>query len=309
MATDNDRYAAAVGMFDGLHAGHLFVLGKLRELAESRRLRPMVISFANHPTEVLSPADAPGLISGPAEKEKLIRALTGIERIEIMPFTTGFAAMTAARFLSHLKSRGVDVLAMGFNNHIGSDRLTATEAAALGIIEIVAMPPSPESNDLSSSALRRAIAGADFATAAAILSRPYSIEGTVVPGRQLGRKIGYPTANIEIEDAPRRLLPPDGVYAADVTVDHDPTAHRAMVNIGRRPTVDNSAEPLRTIEAHILNFSADLYSRRLTLTFLRRLRDERRFSSLEALTAQLALDAEAARSTEPILRTSANVSG
>ncbi len=298
MTTDNDRYIAAVGMFDGLHAGHLFVLGKLRALAESRGLRPMVISFANHPAEILSPAKTPRLIAGPEEKKELIRTLAGIGRVEIVPFTAGFAAMTAADFLSNLKSRGIGVLAMGFNNHIGSDRLTAAEASALGIIDIIALPPCPGGHDLSSSALRCAIENADFATAAAILSRPYSIEGTVVPGRQLGRKIGYPTANIEIEDAQRRLLPPDGVYAADVTVDRDPAVYRAMVNIGRRPTVDNSAAPLRTIEAHILALSADLYSRRISLTFLRRLRDERRFPSIEALKAQLALDAEAARNTE-----------
>lgn len=297
MSYNRVRYIAAVGMFDGMHAGHLFVLGQLRRLAAERDLRPMVITFRRHPADTLTPAKAPKLIMGPAAKTKAIRTLAAIDTVEVTDFTPQFAAMTAAQFLASLKDRGVAALAMGFNNHIGSDRLDADAARALGIIDIVALPPCPGDEHTSSSALRQAIAEADFGTAARLLGRPFAIEGTVVGGKQLGRTIGFPTANISPELADRQLLPPDGAYAADIAIDGDSTTHRAMVNIGIRPTVDHTDAPARTIEAHILDFDADIYGRRTTLTFRRRLRPERCFDSLDTLRTQLALDAEAARNS------------
>lgn len=297
MSDTEARYMAAVGMFDGLHSGHLFVLGQLRRLAAERGLRPMVITFRRHPADTLAPTKAPKLIMGPAAKAEAIRSLAAIDTVEVTDFTPRFAAMTAAAFLSLLKERGVAALAMGFNNHIGSDRLDADAARALGIIDITALPPCPGDESTSSSALRQAIAEADFDTAARLLGRPFSIEGTVVGGKQLGRTIGFPTANISPELSDRQLLPPDGAYAADIAIDGDSTTHRAMVNIGIRPTVDHTAAPVRTIEAHILDFDADIYGRHTTLTFRRRLRPERRFDSLDALRAQLTLDAAAARNS------------
>ncbi len=297
MSGTEARYMAAVGMFDGLHSGHLFVLGQLRRLAAERGLQPMVITFRRHPADTLAPSKAPKLIMGPEAKAEAIRSLAAIDTVEVTDFTPRFASMTAAAFLTLLKERGVAALAMGFNNHIGSDRLDADAARALGIIDIAALPPCPGDESTSSSALRQAIAEADFDTAARLLGRPFTIEGTVVGGKQLGRTIGFPTANISPEIADRQLLPPDGAYAADIAIDGDSTTHRAMVNIGLRPTVDHTAPPARTIEAHILDFDADIYGRHTILTFRRRLRPERRFNSLDALRAQLALDAAAARNS------------
>lgn len=291
------RYMAAVGMFDGLHTGHLFVLGELRRHAAARDLRPMVISFANHPSEILTPDRPVPILMSPDDKRKAINTLAGIERVEIIEFSTNFAAMTAADFLASLKDKGVEALAMGFNNHIGSDRLDAKGAASLGIIDIDQLPPCPGGEATSSSALRRAIAQADLDTAETLLGRAYTIGGVVTGGRRIGHTIGYPTANIETGLGPRQLLPPDGAYAADVLLEGESTPRRAMVNIGIRPTVDKSITPIRTIEAHILDFDADIYGSTLTLTFLRRLRPERRFASLEALRSQLALDAQEARRT------------
>lgn len=286
---------AATGMFDGLHAGHLFVLAELRRRATDRGLQPMVISFANHPSETLRPDKPVRLLMSAPAKRKAIRELAGIDTVEIIDFTPDFAAMTAAQYLATLKKKGVAALAMGFNNHIGSDRLDATGAAALGIIDIEQLPPCPGDEATSSSALRHAIGDADLDTATGLLGRPFAIDGTVVGGKRLGRTIGFPTANIAPTLGFRQLLPPDGAYAADITLEGETATRRAMVNIGVRPTVDNSAIPARSIEAHILDFDADIYGTPVSLAFLRRLRSERRFPSLDALRAQLALDATAAR--------------
>jgi len=289
------KYMAAVGMFDGLHAGHLFVLGELSRRAAMRGLTPMVISFGNHPSEILTPAGPVPMLMSPEAKRKAIADLTDISTVEIIDFTPKLAAMTAADFLKTLKNKGISALTMGFNNHIGSDRLDAAGAAALGIIDIEQLPPCPGDEATSSSALRRAIADADFDTARTLLGRPYVIDGTVVGGKHLGRTIGFPTANIAPALGRRQLLPPDGAYAADITLAGDTTPRRAIVNVGLRPTVDTSADPVRTIEAHILDFDADIYGTVISLTFLRRLRPERRFPSLDTLRAQLVLDAQAAR--------------
>ena len=297
MTSTEARYMAATGMFDGLHAGHLFVLAELRRRAADRGLQPMVISFANHPSETLRPNKPVRLLMSAPAKRKAIRELAGIDTVEIIDFTPDFAAMTAAQYLATLKKKGVAALAMGFNNHIGSDRLDATNAAALGIIDIEQLPPCPGDEATSSSALRHAIADADLDTAAGLLGRPFAIDGTVVGGKRLGRTIGFPTANIAPTLGSRQLLPPDGVYAADITLEGETATRRAMVNIGVRPTVDNSAAPARSIEAHILDFDADIYGTPVSLAFLRRLRSERRFPSLDALRVQLALDATAARHT------------
>lgn len=288
-------YMATVGMFDGLHTGHLFVLGELKRRAADKGLCPMAITFARHPAETLAPGHAPRLLMSAEAKRKAIAGLAGIEAVELIDFSPEFAAMPAARFLEMLKAKGVSSLAMGFNNHIGSDRLDAKAASALGIIDIEQLPPCPGDEATSSSALRSAIAEADFGRAATLLGRPYTIDGTVTGGKRLGRTIGFPTANIATALGPRQLLPPDGAYAADITLDGEASPRRAIVNIGLRPTVDNSTEPARTIEAHILDFDADIYGTHVSLTFLRRLRPERRFPSLDALRAQLAIDAQAAR--------------
>lgn len=295
MHTGTGKYMAAVGMFDGLHTGHRFVLGELRRHAAMRGMQPMVITFANHPSDILRPDNMPHLLMSVETKRRAISDLTGIQTVEVLQFTAEFAAMTAQEFLNKLKSRGVAALVMGFNNHIGSDRLDAKQAKGLGIIDIEELQACPGDENASSSCLRKAVSQADFAAAKALLGHNFTIEGSVVHGRKLGRTIGFPTANIQPHLAERQLLPPDGVYAADVMLKGENRTHRAIVNIGHRPTVDHSDTPARTIEAHILDFSGDIYGCGISLTFLSALRAEQRFPSLEALRTQLTADAEAAR--------------
>ena len=151
MHTGTGKYMAAVGMFDGLHTGHRFVLGELRRHAAMRGMQPMVITFANHPSDILRPDNMPHLLMSAETKRRAISDLTGIQTVEVLQFTAEFAAMTAQEFLNKLKSRGVAALVMGFNNHIGSDRLDAKQAKGLGIIDIEELQACPGDENASSS--------------------------------------------------------------------------------------------------------------------------------------------------------------
>ncbi len=280
-------------MFDGLHAGHRFVLGRLRDIAASQGLEPLVLTFSNHPLSVLAPERAPLLLMPPHIKVADIEAECGIGNVEVLDFTRELAAMTGREFLEMLRDRGVELLAMGFNNTIGSDRLNAAAAAALGVMDVVELDACPGIEHGSSTAVRAALGRGDVDEAAALLGRAFEMEGMVVEGKQLGRTIGYPTANLAIE--PGLMVPAVGVYAVDVFVDGADVPVRGMLNIGYRPTVDSSDAPKQSIEVHLLDYSANLYGLPLRVRFLRRLRGEQRFESLDALRAQLALDAAAAR--------------
>lgn len=291
--TRQGRFAATIGMFDGLHAGHRYVLGQLKNVAASRALEPLVLTFANHPLSVLAPERAPLLLMPPHIKVSDIKAECGIDNVEVLDFTPSLATLTARQFLERLRDRGVVLLAMGFNNTIGSDRLNAADAAALGVVDVVQLDACPGVEHGSSTAIRAALGRGDVGEAATLLGHSFEMEGTVVGGKQLGRTIGYPTANMSVDQG--LLIPAGGVYAVDVYVDDEVTPVRGMLNIGYRPTVDSAPTPKQSIEVHLLDYSGNLYGRRLRLRFLRRLRGEKRFEDLDALRAQLALDAASAR--------------
>ncbi|MDE6040862.1 MAG: riboflavin biosynthesis protein RibF, partial [Muribaculaceae bacterium] len=185
-------------------------------------------------------------------------------------------------------SENVVALAMGFNNHIGSDRRAAASLApATSGVEIVPLEELDNRSGVSSSAIRNALIHGKVEEAAALLGRPFEITGTVVHGKQLGRRIGFPTANINLIQ-PDLIVPADGAYAVDVRL-VDGTTHRAMANIGHRPTVDTPDAPL-SIEIHIIDFSGNLYGTAINVSFLKRLRPEQRFNSIESLKAQLEID-------------------
>ena len=276
------NHIAAVGMFDGVHRGHAYLLDSLRSAAAERGMVPLVLTFAHHPMSVLRPDDAPAILTSPGLRSQLIHNL-GIAGVKVMDFGKQDFALTAAQFIEKIKCHySTDALLMGFNNHIGSDRRTCADLIADGY-DIIPATPCPDI-DASSSLIREQIRKADFGKAEAMLGHRFTVRGTVVPGRRLGRTIGFPTANIQPEDA-SQLLPPDGVYAVDAHIGC--TAYRGMANIGSRPTVGGHH---RTFEVHIINFTGDIYGATLDIDFISRLRPERQFPSLEALTAQLALD-------------------
>ncbi|MBD5282381.1 MAG: riboflavin biosynthesis protein RibF [Bacteroides sp.] len=276
------KRAAVIGVFDGVHRGHQFLLEQLKTEAERRDYQPVALTFDRHPLELVNPGAVPARICSLQERLQLLRR-AGVEPI-VLEFTPELRAMSAREFCAFIRTLGVDLLLMGFNNRIGSDRKRGAELIDEPI-EIIVARELPEGG-VSSSAVRKAVGQGDMELAAKLLGRPFVIEGKVVTGRQIGRTIGFPTANIQPSEA-NALMPPIGVYAGEVE------GRPAVINIGRRPTVNNGNDV--TIEVHILDFHGDLYGRHLRVEFLRRLRPEMKFSGLDELKAQIQKDIDNAR--------------
>ena len=296
---------ATTGFFDGVHTGHRLVIERLVSLAHARGDESLIVTFWPHPRAVLQDgARELRLLTSLEEKKALLTAL-GVDRIEVLDFTRSFAALTAEQYLRDvLRDRfGVTTLLMGYDNRLGSDRLTASSLAPLAQsigIELIELPalslhdgPSfrAESRNLevSSTKIRRALQDGRIEDATSMLGYGYSLTGVVVAGNRMGRTIGFPTANLRPYE-PLKLIPARGVYAVEAEVLGK--RYRGMTDIGTRPTVGGT---IPTIETHILDFDEDIYGLPLTITFLRRLRDEIHFPSLEALKQQLLLDREACR--------------
>lgn len=292
-------FAAAIGFFDGVHQGHRHVLGRLRSLAAERGLRTLVITFEEHPRRVLGHANAPDLLTTNEEKLQLL-AECGMDACVMLRFSKEMAGFTARQFMDEYLSRqlGVRTLLIGYDHHFGRPQKGegfeqyAEYGRELGIEVLNADQFLAKDAEvaLSSSTIRTWIAEGRVAETAAGLGRPYSLVGTIVEGRQNGRKLGFPTANLRVNH-PAKLIPALGVYATRVVVDGK--EYGAMTNVGRRPTLDNGMDI--TIESYLFDVDMNLYGRTLELRFIERLRDEMRFPSLEALQAQLHEDAQHAR--------------
>ncbi len=282
-------------MFDGVHAGHRHLLDTLCRVAADEDLQPAVVTFTSHPAATLRPDMQPPALMPLPERIKALES-AGIGRVITMDFTPQLSSLTAAEFLSILKKDyGVEHLLIGFNTKMGSDRIGSPQqfraiCEPLGIKVTQADEYlHPETTAVSSTTVRKAVSAGDIPLANKLLGRPYRLEGKVVHGNAVGRKLGFPTANLE--PLPGMALPANGVYAARALVGD--LTYPAMVNIGNRPTLNDNREP--TIEAHLLDADLNLYDKNITLEFIVRLRDEQKFPSLDALQAQLARDAEATR--------------
>lgn len=290
---------ATTGFFDGVHLGHRLVIERLVSLARERGDESLVVTFWPHPRAVLQDgARELRLLNSLEEKKELLRSL-GVDRVEVLDFTRSFAALTAEQYLREiLRDRfGVTTLLMGYDNRLGSDRLTAdmllSKASALDI-ELIELEPfgqdvHPALTHISSTRIRKSLEDGKVEEAAEMLGYRYSLKGVVVAGNRLGRTIGFPTANMKLYE-PLKLVPGRGVYAVEAEVLGK--KYRGMTNIGLRPTVGGS---FTTIETHILDFDEDIYGLPLRITFLRRLRDEVHFPSLEALKDQLEKDRDCCR--------------
>lgn len=286
---------ATTGFFDGVHSGHRLVIDRLVSAARERGDKSLVVTFWPHPRAVLQDgARELRLLTTLEEKKSLLLGL-GVDRVEVLDFSRRFASLTAEQYLRDiLQARfGVTSLLMGYDNRLGSDRLTAvglgpiTQKLGMELIvaDVRSVPPAP----ISSTRIRKALEIGDIAAANQMLGYGYALEGVVVAGNRLGRAIGFPTANMKLYE-PLKLIPARGVYAVQVSVLGQ--TYRGMTNIGLRPTVGGTVP---TIETHILDFSEDIYGLPLRITFLRRIRNEVQFPSLEALKAQLVLDRETCR--------------
>jgi riboflavin kinase / FMN adenylyltransferase len=286
----------AVGSFDGVHRGHQDVLAHLAARARVAGLHSLLVTFEPHPLEVVNPAAAPPLLTVGAEKLEVL-AESGIDYLALLPFTPDLARFSAEQFVD-VVLRGrfrMTELLMGYDHGFGRGRAGDVDMLrALGErrgfrVEVVPPVSSADGRPISSTFIRRAVAGGDLRRAEQGLGRPYAIGGMVVRGASRGRALGFPTVNIAMP-SPRKLLPPEGVYA--VRVQTPEGAFGGMTNLGPRPTFGDEAVVL---EAHLFDVSRDWYGRRVRLDFIGRLRETRKFPSAEALVEQLHRDAIAAR--------------
>ena len=275
-------FVATIGMFDGVHLGHQFVLRQVVQTAAARGLQTMAITFDHslRPEHVLTPL---------AAKQALL-SKAGINRVEVLSFTDELRRMTAREFMRQvLKERlNVKVLLTGYDNRFGYNREEGFDdyvryGQELGI-EVLQLPAE---GDISSSHIRRLLTDGCVAEATKCLGHPYIIQGRVIHGEHIGTNLGYPTANL-LPDDDYQLIPATGVYAVRVTLRSSLHTLNGMMNIGTRPTFDGSEQ---TLEVHILHFNHDIYGQPISVEFVSRLREERRFESMEALKEQLNQDA------------------
>lgn len=290
--------AVTVGTFDGVHRGHLDLIARLVRRARDLSLPSLAVTFDPHPLAVVNPAAAPPLLTVGDEKLEVL-AETGLDYLAVVDFTPALAALSAEAFVMRVlcgRLRMRDLL-IGHDHGLGRERAgTADVLAQLGRshgfgVGVVDPVSTPGGRWISSTMIRRAVAGGDLAHAAEYLGRPYSIAGTVVPGAQRGRTLGFPTLNLS-EPPARKLLPPDGVYA--VRVQTPAGAFGGMMSLGGRPTFGDTS---RSIEAYLFDAAGDFYGQRVRIDVIKRLREVRRFPSPEALVAQIREDEIAARSS------------
>ncbi len=281
----------ATGFFDGVHVGHRLVIEQLVEAAAARGDESMVITFWPHPRNVLQKeARSLRLLTTLAQKKQILHEL-GVDRVEVLSFTKDFSAMTMEQYLRHImKEYGATAILLGYDNRIGSDAANSDQVARtaemLGLEVIrTEMVPSQQGYAVSSTKIREKLEEGDVRRAAEMLGYDYSMHGVVVAGNKLGRTIGFPTANMQLYE-PLKLVPGNGVYFVKVKV-LDRELY-GMCNIGCRPTV--GAGNARTIETNIFGFDEDIYGLDIDITFLARIREERKFDSMDGLKAQLELD-------------------
>ena len=287
---------AATGFFDGVHLGHKSVIDQMCAIARSRGEESMVVTFWPHPRSVLQQdADRLRLLTTLQEKRDRCRAY-GVDRFEILPFSREFSLLSAEAFIrDYLVGRlGVRTLILGHDHRLGHDRFESPEqmmetVARCGVEPVRVEGLSVGEGMVSSTQIRRALMAGDVALSERMLGYRYGLHGVVVAGNRIGRTIGFPTANMQLYE-PLKLVPANGVYA--VWADVLGKRYKGVCNIGTRPTV--SLGGARTIETHILDFDQDIYGLDLRIEFCARLRDERRFDSLDQLKHQLEADCKKA---------------
>ena len=276
------------GFFDGVHLGHRFVIERLVNEARRRGCKSLVVTFWPHPRTVLQD-EARGLhlLSSLDEKKQALYAL-GVDDVQVLEFNRAFSRLTAEEYLrTYVKERfGGEAVLLGYDHRLGCDRPSAEMLRTIALdagLEPVMAGKCPV--DVSSTLIRQALSAGDVAAANKMLGYVYSLRGVVVAGNRLGRTIGFPTANMKLYD-PLKMVPSNGVY--EVEVETVGEKFRGMCNIGLRPTVSQNTIP--TIETNIFDFDQDIYGLDIKVSFIRKIRDEVKFTSLEALAAQLARD-------------------
>ncbi len=283
-----NRRVATIGFFDGVHLGHLCLIRQLKEVAQDVGAESIIVTMWPHPRFVLQPESCPELLTTLDEKLNLLRQ-SGVDRVEVLPFDLSMSRLHARDFMKNVLCArfGINRLLMGYDHQFGHGGGTIMQYAQWGKdvgIETIHAAPLAEEH-VSSSTIRQLLKEGRVEKASALLGRPYELGGMVVDGFKVGRKLGFPTANILPQDA--KLVPAKGVYAVWVVLP-DGARYKGMLNIGNRPTLDNGTQV--SIEVYVLDFKGDLYHQTLQLIFITKLRDEIRFHSLDDLKMQLCRD-------------------
>lgn len=283
------------GTFDGVHLGHQKILRRLTEIATKAKGESVVITFWPHPRMVLNPTNTPiKLLNTFEEKAELIRA-QGIDHLLRIPFTKEFSQLTSQEFITNIlvDQIGTRKLVIGYDHRFGKNREGSFEQLKLNGptygFDVEEIPAQDiEHVAVSSSKIRKALDAGDLETATHFLGRPYSLRGRIIKGDKLGRVLGFPTANIDV-DTHDKLIPVEGIYA--VRVKYEKQQYGGMLYIGTRPTVDGTR---RTIEVNIFDFDKEIYGETLDVSFLKLLRVDSKFNDLESLKQQLVKDKIAA---------------
>ena len=286
-----------IGTFDGLHLGHQKVINRLIEFARSHGGESVVFTFYPHPRLVIAPQETNLRLLTTLEEKKELFARSGIDHLIIFPFTQEFSQLTYSEFVEQIlvKKMHTHCLVVGYDHRFGKNREGGFEylqecAEEFGFeIEKLEVLLVDEAH-VSSTRIREALEKGDVALANKFLGYRFTLHGTVVEGDRVGRKLGFPTANIVASD-PHKLVPGYGVYAVEVLISGK--RYGGMLNIGSRPTFNKNADN-RSIEVHIFDFSGDIYNKEITLVFVGKIRDEQKFSGVEALAEQLKKDKIAA---------------
>lgn len=289
---------ATIGFFDGVHLGHRYVFDCLLKKAKEQHLEPLIVTFRQHPREVLQDGYVPELLTTPEERRALLESYA---ETLVLDFCDIYR-LTAEQFMVLLRDQyDVRVILMGYDHRFGSDRLfshrdyaAAGEKAGVRIEQLPQyMPQTASAGDglpqhVSSTEIRTLLRTGKAADANELLGYPYTLTGTVVHGNGIGRELGFPTANIRLDA--NKLVPEEGVYKADTYVYG--VWHKAVLNIGSNPTIGNKAQ---TIEVHIIDYQNDIYGQKIQIRVLNRLRDEQRFADRVALAAQIQQDIAACK--------------
>ena len=300
VASINGSHAVTIGAYDGVHRGHLSVIAQTQAIAQEHDLKSAVVTFEPHPAYVLRPENAPVLLTGLDHKLELLEA-AGVQTVVVVPFDESRSAETPAEFVQSIlvNCLGAKAVVVGADFHFGANRAGNVDVLAglgkeLGFdVEGIDLLRRDDGRieSVSSTAVRRALAGGEIRIATGLLGRSHELRGPVVQGDQRGRTIGFPTANVAVR--PEMAMPADAVYAAWY-LRPDGQRRPAAVNVGKRPTFYQDAEH-SLVEAHLIDFEGDLYGEEARVQFVELIRSEQRFDGIDALKGQLELDIERAR--------------
>lgn len=286
---------ATIGFFDGVHRGHQYLINRVCDMAQQMSMSSMLITFPEHPRRVMQTDYQPRLLSTFEEKCHLL-AGTGAHYGVILPFNKEMAGLSAYEFMRDILHNrlNVAILVIGYDHRFGCNRSEGFDdyvryGKELGIRVINAEAFSIGEVNISSSVVRLLLEEGEMEMANQCLGYRYTLNGHVTNGMQIGRTLGYPTANLQVNDS-QKLIPADGVYAVHIRMGE--TAYKGVANIGHRPTIDENGQ--RTIEAHLLDFDGNLYEQPLSIEFVARIRSEQKFASRQALTERIRQDIQQA---------------